>query len=426
MIANSTNLTKCYTNNVSGTIDLSLAYAPDDLACQKCGSTAFARDMILCDGCPHAWHYWCLDPPLSGVPDDDIWLCHGCKASGLRVEDVDLRRQTQALVREEAAEYRAFKREANPSVIQKRKDAENAAMQGRLVRKETAAGTLWGRIHYRGPRDGRRPYLAVYQDGSEEICGNQAMAKRKGWLMRKGTKLPSSVRIPAPSSELLAAAAMVSNMTGWDLSTEEGVSSAVQALMPGSWTDEEVEQLRSSYVQLQLQQPAVMLASSALLPLLRLLDVPHGVVCLDPFAASGLLVDVGRMHGLEMIGNDVNAAWGWSLQHDALGYELYEAVDPQIVITSPPASVLDLAVPFLASVGALVTCVLLPTLWVTDSSLARGRWLAALQRQGRLAVVTGLIGMGGTQGAWVLIFSSPTVKLAMLRAHIPDVALLDC
>jgi hypothetical protein len=72
MIANSTNLTKCYTNNVSGTIDLSLAHAPDDLACQKCGSTAFARDMILCDGCPHAWHYWCLNPPLPGVPEDDI------------------------------------------------------------------------------------------------------------------------------------------------------------------------------------------------------------------------------------------------------------------------------------------------------------------------------------------------------------------
>jgi hypothetical protein len=341
------------------------------------------------------------------------------------VEDVDLRRQTQALVREEAAEYRAFRREANPSGLQKKKDAENAAMQGRLVRRESSTGLLWGRIHYRGPRDGRRPYLVVYQDGSEEICGNQALAKRKGWLMRKGTKLPASVRIPAPSSELLVAVASAA-AAGWDLATNDGVSAALQALMPGSWTDEEVELLRCGYVQLQQQCSVGMMASSALLPLLRLLDVPHGAVCLDPFAAAGMLADVGRLYGLNVVANDMNPAWGWSLQLDALSFELYEDVDPNIVITSPPTSVLDLAVPMLASLGVLAACVLLPKVWIADPVPTRRCWLAALQRQGRLSVLSGLNGIGGTQCAWLLVFSSPSIKRSILRSYIPDMATLDC
>jgi hypothetical protein len=98
--------------------------------------------------------------------------------------------------------------------MQQRKDARNAAMQIRLVRKLLPGGEeLWGRIFYRGNTEGHRPYLVVYQDGSEEICGNQAVAKRPGWLLPEGTLLPSDVNIPSPSA---AAAAVLATATAGD------------------------------------------------------------------------------------------------------------------------------------------------------------------------------------------------------------------
>ncbi|CAA7267961.1 unnamed protein product [Cyclocybe aegerita] len=42
-------------------------------ACRSFGS------LVYCDGCPRAFHLWCLDPPLEGV-DDARWFCPTCLA----------------------------------------------------------------------------------------------------------------------------------------------------------------------------------------------------------------------------------------------------------------------------------------------------------------------------------------------------------
>ena len=36
------------------------------------------NELLLCDGCPRAYHLRCLDPPLESVPVDD-WICPSCK-----------------------------------------------------------------------------------------------------------------------------------------------------------------------------------------------------------------------------------------------------------------------------------------------------------------------------------------------------------
>ena len=36
------------------------------------------NELLLCDGCPRAYHIRCLDPPLESVPVDD-WICPSCK-----------------------------------------------------------------------------------------------------------------------------------------------------------------------------------------------------------------------------------------------------------------------------------------------------------------------------------------------------------
>ncbi|EGN96125.1 hypothetical protein SERLA73DRAFT_170540 [Serpula lacrymans var. lacrymans S7.3] len=43
-------------------------------ACRSLGS------LVYCDGCPRAFHLWCLDPPMEAVdlPEGDKWFCPGC------------------------------------------------------------------------------------------------------------------------------------------------------------------------------------------------------------------------------------------------------------------------------------------------------------------------------------------------------------
>src|SRR4051794_20602943 len=33
--------------------------------------------LLLCDGCDHGYHTYCLDPPVKAIPDRD-WYCNRC------------------------------------------------------------------------------------------------------------------------------------------------------------------------------------------------------------------------------------------------------------------------------------------------------------------------------------------------------------
>ncbi|KAG1659087.1 E3 ubiquitin-protein ligase UHRF1 [Nymphon striatum] len=48
-------------------------------SCVKCGGKDSPNKQILCDECDGPYHLWCLDPPLTAVPDVDYWFCPNCK-----------------------------------------------------------------------------------------------------------------------------------------------------------------------------------------------------------------------------------------------------------------------------------------------------------------------------------------------------------
>jgi hypothetical protein len=49
---------------------------PNDEHCSSCRATV-SGELIYCDGCPRAFHLWCLDPPVE-TPDVGKWFCPGC------------------------------------------------------------------------------------------------------------------------------------------------------------------------------------------------------------------------------------------------------------------------------------------------------------------------------------------------------------
>lgn len=46
--------------------------------CEVCADFINDRCLILCDTCDDGYHYYCLKPPLKGVPEDD-WTCPKCE-----------------------------------------------------------------------------------------------------------------------------------------------------------------------------------------------------------------------------------------------------------------------------------------------------------------------------------------------------------
>ena len=56
------------------------------LQCRKCGSDGiYSQDLLVCDECTDAYHSFCLNPPLQGVPYG-TWRYHKCLARVSAIE----------------------------------------------------------------------------------------------------------------------------------------------------------------------------------------------------------------------------------------------------------------------------------------------------------------------------------------------------
>jgi|EP01047_Picozoa_sp_COSAG01_P050029 hypothetical protein len=55
----------------------------DAQVCITCSRGGDDEQMLLCDGCPAAFHMYCLSPPLPAIPEGD-WFCEECERLGAR------------------------------------------------------------------------------------------------------------------------------------------------------------------------------------------------------------------------------------------------------------------------------------------------------------------------------------------------------
>ena len=47
-------------------------------ACETCGSSDNAHELLLCDACNKGYRLKCLSPKMDAVPEGD-WFCKGCR-----------------------------------------------------------------------------------------------------------------------------------------------------------------------------------------------------------------------------------------------------------------------------------------------------------------------------------------------------------
>ncbi|KAM8986883.1 E3 ubiquitin-protein ligase UHRF1 [Guaruba guarouba] len=48
-------------------------------ACHICGGKQDPEKQLMCDECDMAFHIYCLNPPLSSIPEDEDWYCPECR-----------------------------------------------------------------------------------------------------------------------------------------------------------------------------------------------------------------------------------------------------------------------------------------------------------------------------------------------------------
>jgi hypothetical protein len=104
------------------------------------------------------------------------------------------------------------------------------------------------------------------------------------------------------------------------------------------------------------------------------------------------------------------------MHEDALQPAFYQAHPSQVIVTSPPFAVLDIAAPLLALAAAAVACIHVPGHYITSATEARQRWLQQLFNQGRLHLLMGLErGPMGRKCAFLVIYATADIKKQMLR-----------
>jgi hypothetical protein len=191
----------CHLPDIDGGIDPLLVDNTDDVVCEVCSTSDNGAELMLCDVCNSGYHTYCLQPPLSSVPDG-VWLCPECVDAGYTEQDAAGREQQRQQLQEREARPNIF-----PGAQMKRRDEAAHALHGRLVLKaftDPATGKgrkYWGRIYFKDAES--RPYYfrVVYEDGDSH---HATMAGIKRYLQPEDAVLPPGASIPTPES--LAAA----------------------------------------------------------------------------------------------------------------------------------------------------------------------------------------------------------------------------
>jgi len=451
------------------------------------------QQLIFCDNCNGGWHLSCCQPPLQRVPRGtwvcSPCLSQGVTLEAVQALQ---RRGDQRAAEQQGpekfspAQLRA--RAMHGRLLRKAFYLPQPTQPGRGRGRSSKPRVqhFLGRVHFRGFSKGGE-LLVVYEDGDSEITTLQQLNRQKVEWLPEGTEPPNSVQFPTaetaeadisaraaarhtaaqpaaaggtstahtaacvdtklsvsgtqapdtpdsigsrPYAFLVSATADAQQLPpAWELSTPQGVRSALQQLMPGDHSAVDIGLMARSIGSTLRQfrsksnlQPAPSTADNSPLParevqtLLAAVDFSKCSSIGDPFAGAGSIAKGFRVAGFMVWENDINPRCRCPLSVDALQPGTYTQRPTQALVTQPPADVLDLAVPLLAAQAGAVACVHVPGHWLSAAPPARQQWLQGMAEQGRVGVLSGLPrGALEQRAAWLLVFSSSATREQLLR-----------
>ena len=206
--AHTTNVAPCHLPCMDGTLRPELARPPVDFACEICNHPDDGALMVLCSTCGTGWHIYCLQPPLTSIPEGD-WRCPICVSRKVTLpppmrqpvqQPEPVRRQPSARSQERSSRHDAAQgpRGDNPyhTTAEANADAQAQAWDGRVVcqPRQTAEGQdmpKWGTLVFRGARYRPEYFEIQYTDGTRETATLRSLRGSKWQVLPEGSDLPA-------------------------------------------------------------------------------------------------------------------------------------------------------------------------------------------------------------------------------------------
>jgi len=205
--------------------------------------------------------------------------------------------------------------------------------------------------------------------------------------------------------------------TPWDLTTVPGIRGALDALMPGDFAPSYLLMLAQHAADKPVGK-ARWTSAKEVKHLLQNVDLSRASTYATPWGGSALVNDRMREAGLYLHHNIFRAGAGMTT-HPALAASTYNQAGPSdVYIMAPWIMWLDLALPLAVAFARMVTCVLVPTQYLTARCTPRQRYLRQLQQQDRVIYLPSpQLGentdAGQADSVWVIIFASSLLRESM-------------
>lgn len=379
---NVVNVSPCHLPIVEDDIDSTLVTKPsNDLCCQRCHMPHNAKVMLLCDSCDRGWHTYCLDPPLTAVPRG-LWFCPECVAAGVTPSGRTLELEAQ----------HAPKRRGRPP-----KPGPPGHADGDVgsAQHQPTAPALADVAPAPGNSGPSRPRLG----------GKSIVPASPG--VRRSPRFTATTSTPGFQLAL---------PDTWTWSSAQDTLSALDALMPGTWTESDAVSFSSwcpggtAYTR---QYDHVYAAEVDVL--LQAVDFSLSASIIDMCAGHRIISATFALAGLRVISNEVDAAIPADYHLDALQPLSYRTVQQQhgmhVILMAPCSMLLDVLLPLAVKFARHVVCCRVPGSYITAAHAARRSWLRQMQLAGRLHILMGLpIGPNAVHHVWLLVFVSAEMK----------------
>jgi hypothetical protein len=406
----------CLLPNVEGTTHPGLKSPPAKLPCIKCGDHRKAAVMLLCDHCDAPWHTYCLDPPLTSVPEGN-WLCPHCVNAGVTDTHVRIRQEKfiPSPVDRPRLELPSPRRQANAKALM---DEWHGAV---VVRQRPGSDPVHGRVIYQGILESK--WFKIYWDNGTESEHMAGIFRHLGRVDE--TNAPAGVmHKPDPTTVFVLVSAHAPEASqlqvNWSVRTTQDLMQRMQQLLPGSHDESEVRQILRSFnkrprTELVKAQPKV--PQSAVAALLSTLDFRQCRTVLDPWAGQPMVRTHFRPAGSNLIVND---PWGPADLHlEPIEPHLYTSViaktDLDAVVTCPPVMMADVALVTAFYHVRQCVCMYVPVSWVSLASAPR---MGIITKHMHHGTFLGITTVSDPTHCWVCFFTTPTAYYGMVRAHI--------
>ena len=384
----------CHLPDLDSTIDPQLAKPPASLPCEICGSPDDGPVMLLCDSCGTGWHTFCLQPPMSTVPEGS-WICPRCTFNGVTEDSLP------------PANTRGAANAQKPEAI-----ARFAPhMHGRYAKRDN----LWGKIEYRGNQYKPRCFVVHWSDGTQsEPMTHTQLAK----VLQPPTVTPPDGVLLAITTTTTSSAPMPAVL---DLDSPQAITTALSTLMPeSSWPAAHCTRLYNRLAELRSTLPCVTTKPEEVACLLEAMDFSYCATIVDLWAGQNSIQQAFKQCGYSVITNDLNSAAATDYHLDALQPATYQQLQQKhgldAIVISPWFALLDLALPLAVAHASWVVCCHVPGHYIFSPTEPRRRWLQTLLQQQRLHLLMGLPRSNmGMRCLWVVIANTSSMLEQLIK-----------